>query len=55
MATARAIRVSADAVEWGGRRIGWEALARARERGIVSFGSCSFREPVDELHAIATN
>lgn len=47
-----AIRVSADAVEWGGRRIGWEALARARERGIVSFGSCSFTEPVGDLERL---
>jgi hypothetical protein len=27
-------------------------IARMRERGVVAFGSCSFREPVDDLRAV---
>jgi hypothetical protein len=30
-------------------------LAETRERGLVSFGSCSFREPVDELQRLQRN
>lgn len=32
-----------------GQHCSWDELANARERAFTSFGSCSFREPVDEL------
>lgn len=32
-----------------GQLFTWDELARARDRAFTSFGSCSFREPVDEL------
>jgi hypothetical protein len=49
-----AIRFSADAVEWRGRRLDQAAIAAAREHGIVAFGSCSFTEPVGELRTLLT-
>jgi hypothetical protein len=36
---------------WRGVRLDVEVLARARERFALSFGSCSFEEPIDELRA----
>lgn len=43
-----ALRIEHDAVAWRAHRLGARALAAARSR-MVSFGSCSFREPVDEM------
>lgn len=40
---------SADAIGWRGYRLGLEAIHAARREGIVSFGSCSFTEPVADL------
>ena len=47
-----AIRFDESGVEWRGRRLGLEAIRRAREEGIVSFGSCSFTEPVGDLESL---
>lgn len=47
-----AIRFDAAAVEWRGRRLDEEALRAARERAIVSFGSCSFTEPIADLQSL---
>jgi len=41
-----------DVVEWRGKVIDAETLRLTRSRVAVSFGSCSFREPVDELAAL---
>ena len=49
---AAAIRWDDAGVEWRGRRVDLEALARAREAGIVSFGSCSFTEPIGDLESL---
>lgn len=38
-----------DGIRAAGQHFSWDELARARERAFTSFGSCSFREPVDEL------
>ena len=46
------IRVESGGVEWRGRRLGAEAIAKAREAGIVSFGSCSFTEPIGDLETL---
>jgi hypothetical protein len=42
-----AISVADDAVRWRDCELTASALERARERTVRSFGSCSFREPVD--------
>lgn len=48
-----AFRVGADEVAWRGRAIQLEALRVLRREGLRAFGSCSFREPVDELSLLA--
>ncbi len=50
--SADALRVSERGIEWRGYRLDAAAVQRSREAGINSFGSCSFTEPVDELHAL---
>ncbi len=59
----RAVLVEEDptAFEVGPRRVAWrghalrpEAMQELRRRGLRGFGSCSFREPVDELRELAT-
>jgi hypothetical protein len=49
---ATAFRFLTDAVEWRDRRIGTDALAEARATFALSFGSCSFTEPIEELGAL---
>jgi hypothetical protein len=46
------IRFDDSGVEWKGRRLGLDAISRSRENGIVSFGSCSFTEPVGDLESL---
>lgn len=41
-----------DFARWRDHRFGRDAISAARRRGMVAFGSCSFREPVEELAAI---
>jgi hypothetical protein len=48
---ARAFRFDDAGLTWREQRAGLEAVRRARER-LVSFGSCSFEEPVQELQAL---
>jgi hypothetical protein len=48
---AAALRFDDGGVTWAGHRLGIAQLDAARERA-VSFGSCSFREPIEELHAL---
>ncbi len=40
-------------VEWRGRRVDAAQLAATHARVFGSFGSCSFREPVDDLRSMA--
>jgi hypothetical protein len=47
-----AIRITLDGAEWRGRRLDIESIRRARESGIVSFGSCSFTEPIGDLQSL---
>ena len=47
-----AFRFDARGVSWRDHRIGHDALASARQHLIVSFGSCSFTEPLEELQAL---
>jgi len=49
---ASAFEIGPDAITWRVVRLDASALAVARRRVISSFGSCSFREPVDDLRAM---
>jgi hypothetical protein len=40
-------------VSWRGHRLGLDDLSRTRQELIISFGSCSFTEPIDELHGLS--
>jgi hypothetical protein len=42
----------ADGVSWRGHRVSAADLRAVRSTGIQSFGSCSFREPIDDLTAL---
>jgi hypothetical protein len=48
-----AFELTPGAVGWRGHTISGEQAQRFREQVAVSFGSCSFREPVNELRALA--
>jgi hypothetical protein len=39
-------------ITWRNRRLGLKALSDARRLGMISFGSCSFTEPIAELEAL---
>ena len=49
---ASAFRLDGDALDWRGLRVPADALAGARRDFAVSFGSCSFAEPVAGLRAL---
>lgn len=49
---AGALRFTARRVDWRGRSLTAAALAETRALLAVSFGSCSFREPIDDLSAL---
>jgi hypothetical protein len=44
-----AFTFSDSAITWRERSLSTNRIAAAREEFATSFGSCSFREPVDEL------
>jgi hypothetical protein len=46
------IHFEENGVEWRGRRLSAAQLANARGGVFQSFGSCSFREPIDDLIAL---
>ena len=46
----RAVAFDGEGARWRGQRFDTELLERARER-MAAFGSCSFREPMDDLRA----
>jgi hypothetical protein len=50
---AGAFDLNGDGVRWRDRELSGAELARARERLVLSFGSCSFREPLDDLAALS--
>lgn len=51
---AATLEFTADAVRWGGERFPLSMLRDTRSHHLVSFGSCSFQEPVDEFDALAS-
>ena len=48
----KAFHFDADGVEWRGQRLDLDRIRRTRESAIISFGSCSFTEPIDDLHSL---
>lgn len=46
-------RFSDQSIAFADRNLSTEALRDARDNFIISFGSCSFREPVDDLAALS--
>lgn len=50
---ADAFAVREDGIRWRDRMIDTESLRATRDRVAISFGSCSFGEPVDELRQLA--
>ena len=47
-----AFEVASDAISWRGHTLSSDQLNETRSGFALSFGSCSFREPVDEAHAM---
>jgi hypothetical protein len=50
--SASAIQFDSEGVEWRGHRLGWREVAAARQDFSISFGSCSFSEPIDDLRSL---
>lgn len=48
-----AFSFSDDAIVWRDMRVGAKQIKAARADFAISFGSCSFREPVDEVESVA--
>ena len=48
----QAFQVGEREISWRGHRLDNAALKAARERTIISFGSCSFTEPLEDLQAL---
>ena len=48
----RSLQMDQAGIAWRGRLVDVDAIARTRETGIVSFGSCSFTEPVGDLRSL---
>lgn len=49
---ASAFQFDANGVTWRGQRVTLNDLQSTRRAGIASFGSCSFREPIDDLESL---
>lgn len=47
-----AFEVADHGISWRGHTLSADDLTKTRSRFALSFGSCSFREPVDEAHAL---
>ena len=50
--SAAALQFDSGGVEWRGHRLNCQQIAVARQDFSVSFGSCSFTEPVDDLRSL---
>jgi len=49
-----ALAFTDEAVSWGAEQFPLSTVRDTRQHHLVSFGSCSFREPVDEFDALAS-
>jgi hypothetical protein len=50
--SAQAFQFDLDGVGWRQHRLSWREIADARRGFSVSFGSCSFTEPIDDLQSL---
>jgi hypothetical protein len=50
--SAQAFQFESDGVGWRRHRLGPSEIAETREEFAVSFGSCSFTEPIDDLRSL---
>jgi hypothetical protein len=50
--SAAALQFDSEGVEWREHRLRWQEVAAARRDFSVSFGSCSFTEPIDDLRSL---
>jgi hypothetical protein len=50
--SAQAFRFDSDGADWREHRLGRDEIARARQDFAISFGSCSFTEPIDDLRSL---
>jgi hypothetical protein len=48
----RAFQADDSGISWQGHRVGLDALSDSRRLGMVSFGSCSFTEPIADLQSL---
>ena len=51
----KAFQFRADSIAWNGRNLSVQQIAEGRVQFAVSFGSCSFTEPVEELKKMLAN
>jgi hypothetical protein len=49
-----AFRIENQSISWQGGRLDLDDLRRARQEAMISFGSCSFDEPLRELQSLQT-
>ena len=47
-----AFRLDGDGISWRQHRLGLDEIAAVRQGFAISFGSCSFTEPIDDLRAL---
>jgi hypothetical protein len=47
-----AIQANNDGISWLGNRLSCTSLSHSRRDGMISFGSCSFTEPIGELESL---
>lgn len=50
--SAESLRIDRDGIGWRNHRLDTEALRLARNEGMISFGSCSFTDPLADLEAL---
>jgi hypothetical protein len=47
-----AFSISDDSLSWGPHRLSLDQIEASRSRFALSFGSCSFEEPIEDLKGI---
>ena len=47
-----AFRFEEEGIGWRSHRLDDAELRHTRRRSALAFGSCSFQEPIDDLHAL---
>jgi len=50
--TAQAFHFDSESAIWRGYRLTLREIAAARQGFSISFGSCSFKEPIDDLRSL---